>query len=233
MTSTGRRWPTRTSPASTEPTGAATVAAFACFALVVVVHLLGQLAGLDAVTNPTQWALMPLLALTLWSATRGRSRSRPVRLSMLALGLSWLGDTLPDLAPQDSRFVVMIGCFLLAQVAYIAAFWPYRRRSVLRHPVRAAPYAGVLGLLLVACLPGTGDLLVPAVVYGLCLTTMAALSTGVNRLAAVGGAVFLVSDGLIALDAFALGYDLTGHGFWVMATYVVGQGLIAAGVRRA
>ena len=233
MTSTA---PTRTSPTGTVrdtgPTGAATITAFTCFALVAIVHLLGQLAGLDSVTNPTQWALMPLLALTLWSATRDRPRSRLVQLTLLALGLSWLGDTLPDLAPQDSGFVVMIGFFLLAQLAYIAAFWPHRRRSVLQQPVRAAPYAGVLALLLVACLPGTGDLLVPAVVYGVCLTTMAALSTGLNRPAAVGGAVFLVSDSLIALDAFAPGYDLAGHGFWVMATYVVGQGLIAAGVLR-
>ena len=35
-----------------------------------------------------------------------------------------------------------------------------------------------------------------------CLGTMAVLATGVNRLTAVGGALFLVSDGLIALDAF-------------------------------
>lgn len=207
--------------------------ALVAFAVVAVVHLVAQLADLDAVTNPTQWALMPLLAVTLWATARDRPRARLVRLTLLALGLSWLGDTVPDLVGQDLAFLAMVGCFLLAQLAYVAAFVPYRRRSVLRRPLRAAPYAIVLVALLIACLPGADDLAVPVVVYGVCLTTMAVLATGVHRLAAVGGAVFLISDGLIALDAFAPGYDLPAHGFWVMATYVVGQALITAGVLRA
>ena len=66
-------------------------------------------------------------------------------------------------------------------------------------------------------------MLVPVLVYGACLGTMAVLSTGVNLVTAVGGALFLVSDGLIALDAFAPGFDLPGQGFWVMATYVAAQ----------
>ena len=46
---------------------------------------------------------------------------------------------------------------------------------------------------------------------------------GVNRLTAVGGALFLVSDGLIALDAFVAGFGLPAQGFWVMATYLAAQ----------
>ena len=70
---------------------------------------------------------------------------------------------------------------------------------------------------------GAGGLLVPVLVYGACLGTMAVLSTGVNRLTAVGGALFLVSDGLIALDAFVAGFGLPAQGFVVMATYVAAQ----------
>jgi uncharacterized membrane protein YhhN len=73
---------------------------------------------------------------------------------------------------------------------------------------------------------------VPVLVYGALLGTMAVLATGVNLLTAVGGALFLVSDGLIALDAFAAGFDLPAQGFWVMATYVAAQSLIVAGVLR-
>jgi len=73
-------------------------------------------------------------------------------------------------------------------------------------------------------------MLVPVLIYGACLGTMAVLATGVNRLTAIGGAVFLVSDGLIALDAFVSGFDLPAEGFWVMATYVAAQVLIVAGV---
>ena len=73
-------------------------------------------------------------------------------------------------------------------------------------------------------------MLVPVLVYGACLGTMAVLSTGVNRVTAVGGALFLVSDGLIALDAFVPGFGLPVQGFWVMATYVAAQALLVAGV---
>ena len=70
------------------------------------------------------------------------------------------------------------------------------------------------------------DLLVPVLVYGACLGTMAVLSTGVNQVTAVGGALFLVSDGLIALDAFAPGFDLHGPG-------LLGHGDLRARPRRS
>ena len=75
-------------------------------------------------------------------------------------------------------------------------------------------------------------MLVPVLLYGACLGAMAVLSTGVNRLTAVGGALFLVSDGLIALGAFVVGFGLPLQGFWVMATYLAAQALIVAGVLR-
>ena len=87
----------------------------------------------------------------------------------------------------------MIGFFLLAQLAYIAAFWPYRAASVLRRPA-AKGYVAVIVALVAACAPGAGPLLVPALVYGTCLGTMAVLSTALGRVAAVGGALFLLSD---------------------------------------
>ena len=88
----------------------------------------------------------------------------------------------------------------------------------------------MVGALVALCAAGAAELLLPVLVYGACLGTMAVLSTGVNRLTAIGGAVFLVSDGLIALDAFVPGFGLPAQGFWVMATYVAAQVLIVAGV---
>ena len=124
----------------------------------------------------------------------------------------------------------MIAFFLLAQVAYIAAFLPFRGRSVLHvHRGWLLAYVAAVAALVLACAPGAGALLAPVLVYGACLGTMAVLSTGVNRLTAVGGALFLVSDGLIALDAFVDGFGLPAQGFVVMATYVAAQALIVAG----
>jgi uncharacterized membrane protein YhhN len=199
-------------------------------ALVTVVHLVAQLTGPDALTDLTQVLLMPLLAGVLWAETSA-PRGRLVGLTLVALGFSWLGDTAPKLASGDAAFLVMVGFFLLAQATYIAAFLPFRRQSVLhRRRGLLLGYVAVVVALVAVCAGGAGGLLVPVLVYGACLGTMAVLATGLNRLTAVGGALFLVSDGLIALDAFAEGFSLPAQGFWVMATYVAAQVLLVAGV---
>ena len=205
----------------------------AAFAVVALVHLGAQLAGGGVVADATQVLLMPLLAAVLWCETSA-PRGRLVTLVMVALGLSWLGDSAPKLVEGDPSFLVMVGFFLLAQVAYIAAFVPYRARSVLHvHRVRLLGYLAVVVVLVGVCAAGAAAMLVPVLLYGGCLGAMAVLSTGVNRLTAVGGALFLVSDGLIALDAFVEGFGLPAQGFLVMATYLAAQALLVAGVLAA
>jgi uncharacterized membrane protein YhhN len=201
----------------------------ALFALLAGAHLAAQLAGAGTAAAVTQWLVMPALAAVLWSATAGARRERLTRFVLLALGFSWLGDSVPSLFDGDTRFLTMVGLFLCAQVTYAVAFWPSRHRSVLRRPALAG-YVLAFAVLLALCAPGAGGLLVPVVCYGLCLTVMAVLATGVHPLTWLGGAVFLVSDGLIALDAFADWYAPPVPGFWVMATYLAGQALIVAGV---
>lgn len=204
----------------------------ALLGVVTVVHLGAQLVGGGLVAGVTQVLLMPLLAGALWLATSG-PRPRLVRLTLVALGLSWLGDSLPRLAEGDAAFLLLVGFFLLAQVAYVAAFRPWWRRSVAgRRRVLLLPYVAAVGGLVAACAPGAGALLGPVLVYGALLGTMAVLATGVGTLTGAGGALFLVSDGLIALDAFAAGFALPAQGFWVMATYVAAQVLLVAGVLR-
>ena len=209
------------------------VAARACalgFVLVSLVHLGALVAGAGTVADVSQALLMPALAAFVATATRW-PRGHLVRWVLLALGASWLGDSLPALLDGDAAFLAMVGCFLVAQVAYIVAFAPDASRSVLRQrPVALLAYAGVLVLLLALCAPHAGSMLVPVAVYGGCLVAMAVLSTGVSRLAGVGGAVFVVSDSLIALDHFVPGWHLPGQDVWVMVTYLVGQALIAVAV---
>jgi uncharacterized membrane protein YhhN len=200
------------------------------FAVLTAAHLLSQLIGWSGLAETTQVLLMPLLAGVLWWET-STPRGRLVCLTLAALGFSWLGDAAPKLADGDPAFLLMVGFFLLAQITYVVAFLPYRRRSVLHvHRPWLAGYVAVVVALVAACVGGAADMLVPVLVYGACLGTMAVLSTGLNPLAAAGGAIFLVSDGLIALDAFVPGFGLPAQGFWVMATYVAAQALLVAGV---
>lgn len=207
------------------PTIGATVVVLA----VAATHLVAHVLAADTLRQSTQWLLMPALALFL--AVAGRPvRDRLQRLVLLALGFSWLGDLLPSLVPDGAAFLVMIGCFFLAQVTYVVAFAPYVHGGLGRHPWAAVPYALVLTVMLVLVLPGAGALTVPLVLYGLVLVAMAVLALGVDRATAVGAAVFLVSDALIAVDRFVAGYRFDHQGITVMATYLLGQGLITLGV---
>lgn len=207
-------------------------AAAVALGVVTLVHLVAQLADAGDVANVTQWFLMPLLAAVVWLAAGAGRRTRLLRLTVVALLLSWLGDSAPDVAPDDLSFVTMLGFFLLAHVAYLVAFWPLRREGVLgRRPALVAGYAVVCVALVGVCAPGADELLVPVVVYGATLTAMAVLAT-FDRLAAAGGIAFIVSDSLIALNAFVDGFDVPGYGFWVMFTYVAAQVLLALGVLR-
>ena len=85
-------------------------------------------------------------------------------------------------------------------------------------------------VLVLACAPKAGPLLASFVAYGLALTAMAVLSTGLNRATALGGAIFMVSDSLIALGAFR---DWSGRPLSVaiMATYAVAQLLLVLGIQ--
>lgn len=208
------------------------LAAVAGFGAVGLAHLVAQLTGPEALRVWTQVAVMPLLAAVVLTATKP-PRSHLQRWLLLGLGMSWLGDSVPRFVTEHS-FLLMVTFFLLAQVAYVVAFWPARRESVAAPSSRGWPwpllgYVLALALLLVWCVPGAGPLLVPAVVYGVVLVAMAVLATGVHRLVAVGGILFVVSDGLIALDAFSAWYELAGHGFLVMVTYLAAQAFLVAG----
>jgi uncharacterized membrane protein YhhN len=196
----------------------------------VLVHLVAQLAGADGLARVSQWTLMPAFAAVVLTATRW-PRGRVVTWTLVALGFSWLGDLVPSLLGEDAAFLVMVGFFLLAQSAYVVAFAPFVRSSVVHtRPVLLLPYAAVLVLLVALCAPGADALLLPVALYGGVLVAMAVLATGLGRLATIGGAVFVVSDALIALEAFVPWWDLAGQHFWVMLTYTAGQGLLAAAV---
>lgn len=197
-------------------------------------HLVGQLTAPDATfTGATQVLLVPAVAWVLITGIRaaGLSRTPLTTLTLVALFFSWLGDSVPRLLTGDTGFLVMMGFFLLAQLAYVAAFLRYRHRSVAwRRPALATPYLLALVGLLAICHGGAGTLFLPVVVYGVALAAMAVLATGLIPPTALGGLLFLAADGLIALDEFT-GLALPGgNGFWVMLGYLTAQLLLALGV---
>ena len=198
--------------------------------LLAATHLIAQLLGAGTLADGTQALLVPALAGAVWSAGLLPARAWSTRAYAAALLLSWLGDALPRLVDGDASFITMVTCFLLAQVGFIATYvlltrsWP----AVL---VMAA-YAAAFGILYLLCAPGAGGLLPLVAGYGLLLVTAGSLSSTAGPFTAIGGALFVVSDAMIALQHFVPGYALPRHDFLVMATYIGAQVLIAYGLLR-
>lgn len=120
----------------------------------------------------------------------------------------------------------MVAFFLIAQLVYIYSLVPYQKHSVLRKPQWLLPYIALFAALVVTCAPHSGKLLIPVIFYGLALMTMAILSTGLGKKAGIGGAIFFISDSLIAIRSLA-GHEIPGHGVWIMVTYIAAQALLA------
>jgi uncharacterized membrane protein YhhN len=205
------------------------------YALVCCVHVLSQALELTTLAMVTKPLLMPLLAAYLVSVVP-RPFTRLVRVVLAALAFSWLGDVLLEVARRvesDLWFMAGIGGFLVAQVLYIVAFTPLVRASTPpRPPVWALIYV-LYGVGLVVLLgPDLGQFLVPVAIYATAICTMGIVASGVNRFTALGAAVFIASDSMIAIGEFTDLWTLGPN--WqrvlVMTTYTVAQALLVHGV---
>jgi uncharacterized membrane protein YhhN len=197
------------------------------FVVVSLVHLVAQATAASAVQVATKPLLIPLLLGWFLLATPPH---RLRRIVGAALGLSWLGD-LALMRSGETWFLLGLGAFLLAHVAYLVAFWPDRGASVLRRPPRLAPYVVVLVGLLLTLWPDLDGLRAPVAGYAIVIVAMAVLATGLGSTTAAGAALFVLSDALLALGSLTGRFRLPAHGAWVMATYLAGQALLALGIR--
>jgi len=201
--------------------------AFAPYLVVSVAHLLLQYVGPAWSVTATKVLLMPLLALAVVLVSRRQASPIPVLL-LAGIGLSWGGDVLLTF-PGDLWFVAGLASFLAAHVAYIVLFvrMPHARR---RPPLWALVYPLWVVGMLVLLLPGAGALGVPVVAYALVIGTMAISASLHGGWIALGAALFVVSDSVLAMGRFLPGYEFAAHDFAVMSTYLAAQGLIAFGV---
>ncbi|MFP4344141.1 MAG: lysoplasmalogenase [Anaerolineales bacterium] len=171
-----------------------------------------------------------ILALALVSAPS----PTPFYKWAVALGLllSTAGDIFLML-PGD-RFLPGLGSFLLAHLAYIAAFTVGRNAFPRLLPL--LPWV-LYGLLIFNLLrPHFGRMLLPATIYLVVILVMAwsALSAWAARpsadalLALAGAVLFVVSDSALAWRRFR--HRFKGADVVVMATYYAAQWLIALSV---
>jgi len=185
-------------------------------------------AGDGLIASHWLFVFKPLTTLLVIAFAWPRGADAPARRRWIrvGLGLSLAGDV--ALLWPVRGFLPGLVAFLLAHLAYIVAFTRGVRFAA--WPAAFAAYAVVAGAILWALWPGIPDALrVPVLAYVACLATMAAQASCVGRLAALGGALFVVSDALLATHKFAAPLPLSA--LWILATYWVAQSLIAASMR--
>lgn len=209
-------------------TKARTITMFAPYLLVGIVHLVALAVGATAIADFTKPILMVLLFVAFLFLLP-QVRGEVALLGSLGILLSWLGDTTLS-SPGGVGFVVGLGFFLLAHLAYVVLFLRTRRS---RFRLLSIVYPAWWIVLVLLLDPHLGSLLVPVVVYGLVLCAMGAVALHCNGWIAAGGALFVVSDSLLGLHGFLPGFWLWQADFWIMLSYLAAQGLIAFGMLRS
>ncbi|MFE2289249.1 lysoplasmalogenase [Streptomyces sp. NPDC059443] len=222
MSTTESRTPSWAHPVVVRGAGPAARILLGALAAATALDLGSLLAGWHPGHVVAKPLLMPLLVAHVVQAARGTGRPAP-RLLIAALLFGWGGDValLFDAGPA---FLIGMGSFAGGHVCYLLLFG--RRRS---RPALGAAYAVALlstVTLLWSDLPA--DLRIPVAGYSLLLTAMAFRSSALGWRAGLGGALFLLSDTLIATGV-AEWPQLPRPDFWIMATYVAAQYLLAMG----
>ena len=198
----------------------------AAFAVAAVGNIIGEAIH----SQPVDWITKPLLMpfLMWYSVSTARQRALPVdRRLVVALALAWAGDVALEV-PWPGAFILGMLCFLGAYGTYTQIFLRGGRRPV---PAVVVGYAVFGGAMLVWLWPGLAErgLAVPMAVYAVVLTAMAVAATTRGRRIAVGGALLLLSDALIAMR-IADAATVPGPPIWVMVTYTLGQALVVTGL---
>ncbi|WP_460773320.1 lysoplasmalogenase family protein [Microbacterium sp. GXF7504] len=207
--------------------------AFLPFVALTVVHVSALAVGDPTVAAPTKLGLMPLLALGVVLSAWGMRWGAPLVLLVVAIAFSWLGDGAATFFPFADELAMMLTCFGLAHVCYIVLFTKYLARG--RLPLWAAVYVVWWVALLVILAPSVlaGDdgivWLVAIGAYGILLGFTAASAARATPAVALGGALFLTSDSILAFRIFTPDAVPDWTSPAVMITYCAGQGLIAAG----
>ncbi len=206
------------------------------FVVVAVANALSTAVDSSLAHNLTTALLVPLLFVWLLGAS---VQPLPAPTKLLAVGLvfAWFGD-LALLGTGDVRFITGILMFLVMQVFYILAFRRVPGPGLVRAwPLAVVPYALVWLALASAMWLNSGAKAIPGLIYGLVLAAMAISALDLvlrvpQRLGwrvAIGAAFFLLSDGLIALSAFAGVASSPGLSTAVMTTYSIAQAMIVTG----
>jgi uncharacterized membrane protein YhhN len=180
-----------------------------------VVHVAAVAFDVTILKQASKVSLMPLLL----SWARAQGAPPLVQAAVLA---SAAGDILLETDLQ----LAGIAAFAAAHACYIAVFLskPGERSWQV-----AAAYTALWAAMVALLSNGLGNQRIPVAAYALLLTATAIVSRWHSPRAGVGGALFLISDALIAMRL--AGRDFPFRGALCMSTYAAGQYFLTSGVR--
>jgi uncharacterized membrane protein YhhN len=201
------------------------------FAISAAAVLIGILSGLHILYLAAKPFLMITLALYFLSA----SKRYPVwrMYVVIALIFSWAGDIL---LIKSDLFIFALLSFLLAHIFYIIA---YHNTGAAQGKIKALDIIKFVlfgSVLIWVIYPGLGDMLIPVLVYALVLLGMgiwahkrrSATNDTSFLLVAAGASLFVIADGLIAVNRFA--FEIPAERLVVMTLYITAQYLIVEGL---
>lgn len=198
---------------------------------------------LVAATAGPEWLYLlakPLIMLSLlaWSVLSSDSRVvKRKQLFLAGLLFACIGDIF---LLFDGCFLHGLAAFMVMQVMYLSVFSREIRKPVplFSALLKALALTAALGLILATVMPHLSEpaLKIAVPVYAFTITAMtftaslrnSAVSGLSFRLVAGGAVLFMISDTLIALNAFV--GPVTHHHFWIMSTYMLAQVAIVAGM---
>ena len=197
----------------------------ACLALLYWLSLWGP-------DYPGHWLLKAspmLLAAVLLARTLSTRFAFPMAIGYLAAA----GGDIFLALDRDQFLMQALLCFLVTQIAYVAAFSGQTRPLAGRWKfwLPAVIYGALMYLIM---LPGLGGFLLPVLVYVTVLVAMVIAASLVERkpgLLLAGAALFLIADSLIGLNRFVT--SLTVAEPIIVAIYTSGQLMILVGALRA
>ena len=152
---------------------------------------------------------------------------------VLGLVFSWAGDVF---LISNNWFEHGLVAFLIAHLFYIAAYHQTGAASGQLKPLDIIKVC-LYGVVLIAFIyPGLGNMLFPVLLYALVLLSMAIWahkrrgSTNHRSfmLVATGAMLFALSDGMIAVNKFAVA--IPAERILIMTTYIIAQYLIIQGL---
>lgn len=212
------------------------------FGIACIVQLLALLLKIPVLVFISKPLLMPLLAAWLASETTTTRFLRKAWLSGLIF--SALGDMLLLFSREEHGeifFVLGLAMFLMAHLCYIGGLWfilKGKRGFLRQRPVWALLPAAYFVALMGYLWPGIpSGLQFPVGAYAIVITIMTSsvlqlrtnVATPIFRLMLLGALLFVLSDSLLALEKFG---NLPAVPLSIMATYLLGQTLMALGMMR-